>query len=128
MHAIAQSEPIAATDADLRVDERRMRAQAVSSRRRATSSGPPGAIRRTTVELAVGAVVITGTQELERPFINTVVVGGTLIVILAFLQGRMIKALTFSMKCDNIRVFLVVGLDFDGWRKKIRRLLYVYVD
>jgi len=38
---------------------------------------PPVATRRTPVEVAVGTVVEAGTQELERPFINTVVVGDT---------------------------------------------------
>ena len=37
---------------------------------------PPGASRRTCVEVAVGTVVVASTQELERPFINTIVVGG----------------------------------------------------
>ena len=39
-------------------------------------TSPPVAIRRTCVEVAVGMAVEASTQELERPFINTVVVGG----------------------------------------------------
>ena len=39
-------------------------------------SRPPEAIRRTCVEVAVGTVVEASTQELERPFINTVVAQG----------------------------------------------------
>ncbi len=38
-------------------------------------TGPPDAICRKRVKVAVGTVVEAGTQELERPFINTVVVG-----------------------------------------------------
>ena len=37
---------------------------------------PPVTIRRTRGEVAVGAGVVASTQELERPFIKTVVVGG----------------------------------------------------
>ncbi len=37
---------------------------------------PPAAMRRTRGEDAVGTVVVASTQELERPCINTVVVGG----------------------------------------------------
>ena len=37
---------------------------------------PPVAIRRTRVEVAIGTAVAASTQELERPFIDTVVVGG----------------------------------------------------
>ena len=37
---------------------------------------PPVAIRRTRGEVAVGTGVDASTQELERPFVNTVIVGG----------------------------------------------------
>ncbi len=43
---------------------------------RTSRAKPPTATRRTCVGVAVGTVVVTSTQELERPFINTVVVGG----------------------------------------------------
>ncbi len=42
---------------------------------------PPVTIRRTCVEVTVRTVVVASTQELERPFINTVVVGGAGAVI-----------------------------------------------
>ncbi len=42
-----------------------MRVQAVSIRRRATSSGPPAAMRRAIVHLTVGVIVLAGTQEIE---------------------------------------------------------------
>ena len=48
---------------------------------RASRARPPAAIRRTPVKVAVETVVVTSTQELERPFINTVVVGGAGAVI-----------------------------------------------
>ncbi len=41
----------------------------------ASRARPPDATRRTSVEVAVGTVVVASTQELERPFINTVEVG-----------------------------------------------------
>ena len=37
---------------------------------------PPSAQRRTCAEVAVGTAVVASTQELERPFIDTIVVGG----------------------------------------------------
>ncbi len=43
-----------------------MRGQVVSTRRRATSSGPPGAIRRAIVDLTVGVLVAPGTQEIRK--------------------------------------------------------------
>jgi hypothetical protein len=42
-----------------------MRGQIVSTRRRATSSGPPGAIRRAKVDLTVGVIVVPSTQEVK---------------------------------------------------------------
>ncbi len=54
-----------ATAAVLRVDNRGIRVQAVSTRRRATSSGPPDAIRRAIVDLTVGVIVVPGTQEVK---------------------------------------------------------------
>ncbi len=65
MSDTAQSKPVAATVAVLRVDVRRIRAQVVSIRRRATSSGPPEAMRRAIVQLTVGVIVVAGTQEIE---------------------------------------------------------------
>jgi len=56
---------VAATVAVLRVDDRRIRAQEASIRRRATSSGPPVAISRAIVHLTVGVIVAAGTQEIE---------------------------------------------------------------
>ena len=49
----------------LRGDTRGTRAQVVSIRRRATSSGPPVAIRRAIVDLTVGVIVEPGTQEVK---------------------------------------------------------------
>jgi hypothetical protein len=43
---------------------------------RSSRSRPPEASRRTRGEVAVGTVVVASTQELERPFIDTIVVGG----------------------------------------------------
>ena len=53
-----------------------MRTQVAPVGSRTSRSRPPEAIRRTCVEVAIGKVVVASTQELERPFINTVVVGG----------------------------------------------------
>ena len=52
------------------------RTQAAPVGSRTSHIRPPVAMRRTNVEVAVGTVVEASTQELERPCINTVVVGG----------------------------------------------------
>ena len=51
--------------AELWVDTRGTRVQAVSTRRRATSSGPPVASRRAIVDLTVGVTVDPGTQKVK---------------------------------------------------------------
>ena len=61
----AHRKAVPATAAVLREDSRGMRGQVVSTRRRATSSGPPGAIRRAIVDLTVGVIVVPGTQEVK---------------------------------------------------------------
>ena len=37
---------------------------------------PPVAMRRTIADVAISTVVVASTQELERPFINTIVAQG----------------------------------------------------
>ncbi len=61
----AHRKAASAIAAVLRVDNRGIRVQAVSTRRRATSSGPPDAIRRAIVDLTVGVIVVPGTQEVK---------------------------------------------------------------
>ena len=65
----------------LGVDVAGIRIQEAPMGSRSSRTGPPKAMRRTCVEEAVGTDVEASTQELERPFINTVVVGG---VVCAF--------------------------------------------
>ncbi len=61
--------------ATLGVDVAGVRVQVVPVGSRTGRARPPVASRGTCVEVAVGTAVVAGTQELERPFINTVVVG-----------------------------------------------------
>ncbi len=62
----AHRKAVSAIVAVLRVDIRGIRVQVVSIRRRATSSGPPVAIRRAIVDLTVGVIVVPGTQEIRK--------------------------------------------------------------
>ena len=43
---------------------------------RSNRTRPPETKRCASIEIAMGTIVIPTTQKLERPFINTVVVGG----------------------------------------------------
>ena len=54
----------------LGVDAAGRRTQAAPVGSRPSRSGPPAAIRRTIVEVAVGTVVVASTQELERPIVK----------------------------------------------------------
>ncbi len=71
----AQSKAVATETATLGVDITGPRSQAAPVGSRTSRSRPPVAIRRTPAEVAVGTAVVASTQELERPFINTIVVG-----------------------------------------------------
>ncbi len=72
----AQSKAVATEIVSLGVDVAGIRTQVAPEGSGTSRSRPPAAIRRTCVEVAVGTVVAASTQELERPCINTVVVGG----------------------------------------------------
>ena len=72
----AQSKTVTAPTVTLGVDVAGIRIQEAPMGSGTSRSRPPEAIRRTCVEEAVGTDVEASTQELERPFINTVVVGG----------------------------------------------------
>ena len=71
----AQSKTVATPIDILGVDIAGIRSQVAPVGSGTSRSRPPVAIRRTRGEVAVGTVVVARTQELERPFINTVVVG-----------------------------------------------------
>ena len=72
----AQSKTVATEIVILGVDVAGIRIQVAPVGSGTSRIRPPVAIRRTRGEVAVGTVVVASTQELERPFINTVVVGG----------------------------------------------------
>ncbi len=72
----AQSKAVTAPTVTLGVDVAGIRIQEAPVGSRSSHTGPPKAMRRTCVEEAVGTDVEASTQELERPFIKTVVVGG----------------------------------------------------
>ncbi len=72
----AQSKADATPTVTLGVDEAGIRSQVAPDGSGTSRSRPPVAIQRTRVEVTVGTAVVASTQELERPFINTVVVGG----------------------------------------------------
>ncbi len=72
----AQSKTVATPIATLGVDNAGPRIQVAPVGSGSSRIRPPVANRRTLAEVAVGTVVVASTQELERPFINTVVVGG----------------------------------------------------
>ncbi len=74
VHA-AQSKAGATGSVNLGVDITGPRTQVAPVGSGTSCTSPPVAIRRTCVEVAVGMAVEASTQELERPFINTVVVG-----------------------------------------------------
>ena len=68
-----------------------MRGQVVSTRRRATSSGPPGAIRRAIVDLTVGVIVVPGTQEVKGEVGKLISLRGDVVGI----SGCIVAAYTF---------------------------------
>ncbi len=72
----AQSNAGATEIVTLGVDITGPRTQVAPVGSRTSRIRPPVAMRRTRVEVAVGTVVEASTQELERPFINTVVAQG----------------------------------------------------
>ncbi len=72
----AQSKADATPTVTLGVDEAGIRSQVAPDGSGTSRSRPPVAIQRTRVEVAVGTAVVASTQELERPFINTVVAQG----------------------------------------------------
>ncbi len=72
----AQSKAVTTPIVILGVDVAGTRIQVAPVGSRTSRTRPPEASRRTRGEVAVGTVVVASTQELERPFINTVVVGG----------------------------------------------------
>ena len=72
----AQSKAVATPIVVLGVDAAGRRTQVAPVGSGSSRSRPPVAIHRTPGEVAVGTVVVASTQELERPFINTIVVGG----------------------------------------------------
>ena len=71
----AQSKAVATENVILGVDVAGPRKQVAPVGSGTSRARPPAAIRRMR-EVAVGTVVVASTQELERPFIKTVVVGG----------------------------------------------------
>ena len=77
----AQSKAVATPIVSLGEDNTGPRSQVAPVGSGTSRIRPPVAIRRTRGEVAVGTVVVASTQELERPFIDTVVVGG---VVCAF--------------------------------------------
>ncbi len=72
----AQSKTVATEIGILGVDVAGSRTQVAPVGSGTSRARPPAAIRCTCVEVAVGTAVVASTQELERPFVNTVVVGG----------------------------------------------------
>ena len=72
----AQSKAASAQIVTLGVDITGPRIQDAPDDSRTSRIRPPDARRCTRGEIAVGNVIVTSTQELERPCINTVVVGG----------------------------------------------------
>ena len=72
----AQSKAVATEIVKLGVGSTGPRIQAASVGSGTSRARPPVAMRRKYVEVAVGTAVEASTQELERPCINTVVVGG----------------------------------------------------
>ncbi len=72
----AQSKAVATEIVKLGVGSTGPRIQAASVGSGTSRARPPVAMRRKYVEVAVGTAVEASTQELERPFINTVVIGG----------------------------------------------------
>ena len=76
----AQSNTVATETVILSVDVTSTRVQVAPVSSRASSARPPVATRRTCEEVAIGTAVVVSTQKLERPFINTIVVGGALYI------------------------------------------------
>ncbi len=76
----AQSKAVATEIVTLGVDVAGIRIQVAPEGSGTSRARPPVAMRRKYVEVAVGTAVEASTQELERPFINTVVVGGALYI------------------------------------------------
>ena len=72
----AQSKAVATEKVILGIDEIGPCTQVAPGGSRTSRARPPVATRHTSAEVTFGTVVVASTQELERPFINTVVVGG----------------------------------------------------
>ncbi len=80
VHA-AQSKAVAADTVSLGFDAvTDMRTQGMSVDSGTSCDRPPVTAQCACSWVAVGTVVVASTQELERPFINTVVVGGALYI------------------------------------------------
>ncbi len=77
----AQSKTVATPIAILGIDVAGIRSQVAPVGSGTSRTRPPDAIRRTRGEVPAGTVVEASTQELERPFVNTVVVEGAGAVI-----------------------------------------------
>ena len=73
----AQSKTVTTPMAILGVDVAGVRVQVVTAGSGTSGARPPVASRRTRGRYTVSTVVVASTQELERPFINTIVVGDT---------------------------------------------------
>ena len=76
----AQSKAVATEIVTLGVDVAGIRIQVAPEGSGTSRARPPVATRHTSAEVTFGTVVVASTQELERPFINTVVVGGALYI------------------------------------------------
>ena len=95
-----------------------MRGQVVSTRRRATSSGPPGAIRRAIVDLTVGVIVVPGTQEVKGEVSKLISLRGDVVGI----SGCIVAAYTFCSRVSTVlnrtsMIFLDASTIFEGGGK-----------
>ena len=87
MSDTAHRKAVPATVAVLRADIRGTRVQGVSIRRRATSSGPPAAMRRAIVDLTVGVTVGPGTQEVKGEVSKLISLRGDIVGIIYSAQS-----------------------------------------
>ncbi len=88
----AQSNTVATETVILSVDVTSTRVQVAPVSSRASSARPPVATRRTCEEVAIGTAVVVSTQELERPFINTVVIGAIpLMYIITLVKNQILR-------------------------------------
>ncbi len=76
----AQSKTEATEKVILGIDEIGPCTQVAPGGSRTSRARPPVATRHTSAEVTFGTVVVASTQELERPFINTIVVGSALYI------------------------------------------------